>query len=74
MFCSGLKSKAPVIVLQTRAIQKGYLELDAPPHVCSVLLITAAALNAFLQAGTNRNYIRGILQASEMTSRYLCFA
>ena len=28
----------------------------------------------FLQAGTNRNYIRGILQACDMTSRYLCFA
>ena len=52
-------------------IQKGYLELDAPPHVCSVLLITGTALSAFF---SHRNYIHGILQACDMTSRCLCFA
>jgi hypothetical protein len=74
MFCSGRKLEAPVIVLETRGNTEGLSGADVPPHVCSLLLITAMALNAFLQAVTDQNYIRGILQACDMTSRYLCFA
>jgi hypothetical protein len=63
------------MVLEIRSNTEGLSGSDVPSHVCSVLLITVMALNAFvLQAGTNRNYIHGILQACDMTSRFFLFA